>query len=223
MQGNTLTWYFFHSILLLQTTTTFLLGRSAPLHHGISAIHCSKRLPHRAQKNSAGQNSAKAAAFLAEPRPVVGKRRLAQDVVVERGAEGEGARGAGDADVGGLGGEDPEGDRQGGHRLQGEGGGRRAERGWRVETASARQPHTGQWLGWRNLGSLLLGLGRWWAAGKSFFKFTSVVLCVTRVSLFMYSWKAHGISFYRFAIVALYITKLPSAENTCVHCMMVAT
>ena len=119
-----------------------------------------QRLPHRAQKNSAGQNSAKAAAFLAEPRPVVGKRRLAQDVVVERGAEGEGARGAGDADVGGLGGEDPEGDRQGGHRLQGEGGGWRAERGWRVEAASSRQPHSGQRLGWRNLGSLLLGLGR---------------------------------------------------------------
>ena len=103
-----------------------------------------QRLPHRAQKNSAGQNSAKAAAFLAEQRPVVGKPQLAQDVVVKRGAEGEGARGAGDADVGGLGGEDPEGDRQGGRWLQGEGGGWRAERGWRVEAASSRQPHTGQ-------------------------------------------------------------------------------
>ena len=55
------------------------------------------------------------------------------------------------------------------------------------------------------------------------FRFTSVILCVTRVSLCMCSWKPDGKTFYRFAIVALCVTTRHSADDTCVHCMMGAT
>ena len=106
--------------------------------------------------------------------PVARKRLMVKDVAGEWSQEGEGAGGEGDQDVGRLGGEDSEGDLQGG----------RGERRWRrtcgrgLDSSSTSQPHTGQRLGWRNMGRLLLWLWCWWTPGRPFLETFFVFSCM---------------------------------------------